>query len=342
MTVSTLSAGTHSLTAVYSGDRANLASTSAVVSQVVSLNPTTTTVMASVNPVTLGQPVTFTATVTGSSLTGTVQFLDGASSLATGVALAAGISAFTTSSLSVGTHSITAMYSGDSLNASSTSAMLREVVSPSGTPPVVTPPASISIPATEAGGARGNAWPLLAAFLVGGTAVDNVDPSPKRLAPLVSGNAVDNTSLFPVGTTAVTFRFQDASGNIGMANANVTVAIGTPRIAGSVAKVGTDPSGAIYVDVVLTNTGTGNARNLKINSLGFRTLSGTGTVTYNSALSPPLPIAIGNLDVGAAVITRVFLNVPGTATRISLTESGPVQDVLGSNYNYSTSEAFFP
>jgi hypothetical protein len=202
------------------------------------------------------------------------------------------------------------------------------------TPPVVTPPANISIPATEAGGARGSASPLLAAFLAGGTAVDNVDPSPARLAPQVGGSAVDNTTLFPVGMTTVTFRFQDSSGNIGAANATVTVAIGTPRITGSIAGVGTDPSGAIYANVVLTNTGTGNARSLQINSLVFRTLSGTGTVTYNSTLSPALPLAIGNLDVGAAVITRLFLNVPGTATRISITESGPVQDVLGTKFNY--------
>jgi hypothetical protein len=248
----------------------------------------------------------------------------------------------TPSPLSVGTHSITAVYSGDSANATSTSAVLGEkVVSPDTTPPVVTPPANISIPATEAGGARGGASLLLAAFLAGGTAVDNVDPSPVRLAPEVGGTPVDNTSLFPVGATSVAFRFQDASGNIGTAAATVTVTIGTPRITGSVGGIGTDESGAIYVNVVLTNTGTGNARNLTITSLTFRTLSGTGTVTYNST-SPSLPIAIGNLDVGTSVTTRVFLNVPGTATRISVTESGPVQDVLGTNYNYSTAEALVP
>lgn len=210
------------------------------------------------------------------------------------------------------------------------------------TPPVVTPPASISIPATEAGGARGSASPALAAFLAGGSAVASVGPSPTRLAPQVGGAAVDNTSLFPVGTTTVTFQFQDFVGNIGTATSTVTVAIGTPRITGSIAGVGTDPSGAIYANVVLTNTGSGNARNLRINSLVFRTLSGTGTVTYNSTLSPALPLAIGNLDVGAAVTIRVFLNVPGTVTRLSITENGPVQNVVGTNYNYSTAEGLVP
>ena len=91
------------------------------------------------------------------------------------------------------------------------------------TPPVVTPPDDLTVPATEAGGARGSASPTLAAFLIGGSAVDNVDPSPTRLSPQVGGVNVDNNTLFALGTTTVTFRFQDASGNIGTATANVTV-----------------------------------------------------------------------------------------------------------------------
>jgi hypothetical protein len=210
------------------------------------------------------------------------------------------------------------------------------------TPPVVTPPASISIPATQAGGATPNASPALAAFLAGATATSSSGPAPTALPPQVGGVPVTATTLFPVGTTTVTFSFQGSNGNVGSGTSTVTVSIGVPRITGSIAGVGNDPSGAVYVNVVLTNTGTGNARNLAINSFIFRTLSGTGTVTYNSALSPPLPISIGNLDVGNAVTTRVYLNIPSTVKRVSITESGPVQDVLGTNYNYSTAEAFVP
>jgi hypothetical protein len=162
------------------------------------------------------------------------------------------------------------------------------------------------------------------------------------LPPQAAGAPVNNATLFPVGTTTVTFLFQDHSGNVGSATATVTVTLGVPRITGSVAGFGADPSGAIYADIVLTNTGTGNARNLKINTLVFRTLSGTGTVTYDAALSPSLPLTIGNLDLGTPVTTRVYLNVPSTVLRLSLTESGPVQDVIGTNYNYSTAESFVP
>jgi len=276
----------------------------------------------------------------GSSPTGTIRFMDGTANLVPApITLSGAMAAVTLSTLSAGTHSITAVYSGDTSNAASTSAVLSEVVSAAAKPPVVTPPASISIPATQAGGATSSASPALAAFLAGGSAVASSGPSPTRLAPQVGGVSVSNSTLFPIGTTTVTFLFEDSSGNIGSATSTVTVAIGAPRITGSIAGVGTDPSGAIYVNVVLTNTGTGDGRNLQITSLVFRTLSGTGTVTYNSTLSPPLPITIGNLDVGMAVTTHVLLNVSGTATRISVTEDGPVQDVLGTNYTYSTAES---
>jgi hypothetical protein len=300
----------------------------------------TTTVSSSLNPATAGQSVTLTATVTGNGPTGTVQFLDGSVNLGALVSLAGGTATLTTATLSVATHPITAVYSGDAGNAPSTSAVLNEVISAA--LPVVTPPANISVPATQAGGATGSAWPALAAFLAGGSAVDTADPSPVRLAPQAGGAPASNSTLFPVGTTTVTFLFQDHSGSVGSATATVTVTVGIPRITGSVAGFGTDPSGAIYADIRLTNTGTGNARNLTINSLVFRTLSGTGTVTYDGALSPPLPLTIGNLDLGTPVTIRLYLNVPSTVLRLSITESGPVQDVSGNSYNYSTAESFVP
>ncbi len=342
-TTSTLSVGSHSITAVYSGDATNGTSTSAVLTEVVNLAGRTTTLVSSLNPATVGQAVTFIATVSGNGPTGTVQFVDGASNLGAPVTLTNATASVTSSALLSGTHPITAVYSGDSSNAASTSAILFELVSVTATGgPVVTPPASIVVPATEAGGARGSAWPALGLYLISGTAVSTLPSSPVRLPARIGGTVVDNSTLFPVGVTTVSFSFKDANGNIGTASSTVTVTTGTPRITGSVASVGTDPSGAIYVNVVLTNTGTGNARNLKINTLTFRTLSGTGAVTYNAALSPTLPLTIGKLDLGSPVTTRVYLNVPSTAARISITESGPVQNVSGTNYNYSTAESLVP
>jgi beta-lactam-binding protein with PASTA domain len=342
LTTSALSIGTHSITAVYSGDTANGPSTSPVVSKVVSPNTTIATVTSSLNPANTGQFVTFTASVTGGSPTGPVQFMDGTAKLLKPVVLFGGNASVTLAYSSSGTHSITAAYFGDENNSGSTSAILREVISAAAAPPVVLPPAAISIPASQAGGATSGAWPALAAFLAGATAASTVSPAPTQLVPEVGGVAVTSATLFPIGTTTVTFQFKDANGNIGSATSTVTVALGVPRVTGSSSGVGTDPSGAIYVKVVLTNTGTGNARNLKINTLVFRTLSGTGTPSYNTALSPSLPLTIGNLNVGASLTTTIYVNVPGTVTRMSITESGPVQDVTGTSYNYSTAEALIP
>jgi hypothetical protein len=183
---------------------------------------------------------------------------------------------------------------------------------------------------------------VLAAFLAAGSAVDAVDPSPARLNPQVAGMDVSNSTLFPLGTTLVTFRFQDASGNIGSATASVTVALGTPRLAATIVGKGRNASGVFYVDVQLTDTGTGNARSVKINQLAFRTLSGMGTVTYNAALSGSLPLALGSLDVGANTIVRLYLNVPSTVTRFSITETGTLQDVAGTSFGYSLAQSVIP
>ena len=90
-------------------------------------------------------------------------------------------------------------------------------------PPVVTAPSSITVNASEIGGARASAVPALAAFLSAGSAVDGVDQAPQRLSPTVGNQDASSSTLFPVGTTTVTFRYQDASFNIGTATADVTV-----------------------------------------------------------------------------------------------------------------------
>src|SRR3989442_8388491 len=93
-TTSSLSVGTHSNTANYTGDTNFNPSLSAAVSQVVNKCATTVTVASSANPSVFGQSVTFTATVTvpapGSGTpTGTVNFLDGATVIGSGTLSAA-------------------------------------------------------------------------------------------------------------------------------------------------------------------------------------------------------------------------------------------------------------
>ncbi|HZS46115.1 MAG TPA: Ig-like domain repeat protein [Blastocatellia bacterium] len=165
----TLSVGTHSITAVYGGDSTFAGSTSNTVNQVVNKAPSATALASSVNPSVFGQSVTFTATVTSAgpaisspggpvsrrvtktvdarttagravpnafgigTPTGTVTFFDGATPIGTGTLDGSGVATLTISTLSVGTHSITASYSGDGNFLASTSPAVSQVVNKANT-----------------------------------------------------------------------------------------------------------------------------------------------------------------------------------------------------------------
>ncbi|HEX3461686.1 MAG TPA: Ig-like domain-containing protein [Acidimicrobiales bacterium] len=115
-----LAPGTYTVTAIYSGDP-NFVTSTGTAKHVVNQDPTTTGVTSSVSPSVFGQPVTFTATVSANAPgagtpTGSVTFLDGGTPLGTqalnGVA-GNDQASITVSSLSVGTHAISAVYGAD-------------------------------------------------------------------------------------------------------------------------------------------------------------------------------------------------------------------------------------
>src|SRR5581483_9955938 len=118
ITVNTLSVGSHSISAVYSGDGQFNGSTSVTQTQVVNQASTSTAVATSVVPSFPGQSVTFTATATAvapgaGTPTGTVTFKDGANTLGTSPLNGSAVATFSTAALSVGQHVITATYNGD-------------------------------------------------------------------------------------------------------------------------------------------------------------------------------------------------------------------------------------
>jgi hypothetical protein len=124
----TLSVAVHSVTATYGGDTNNIGSTSTMLSQAVDQAVSSTALVSSANPSTYGQSVTFTVTVTGESPQGTVDFKDGGTTVCGAVALSAGQATCATSALSAATHSMTAVYNGDTGNAASTSPALSQTV----------------------------------------------------------------------------------------------------------------------------------------------------------------------------------------------------------------------
>jgi hypothetical protein len=127
--VTTLAVGPHSVTAAYSGDAHVSPSSGSLPTQIVTapgLHTTTTSLTSSLNPSTVGQPVTFTVVVsagaTAGTPTGSVTFtIDGVSEAPVPLQLINGSdqATFSLASLAKGTHTVSAAYSGDSSFAAS-------------------------------------------------------------------------------------------------------------------------------------------------------------------------------------------------------------------------------
>jgi len=114
---------------------------------------------------------------------------------------------------------------------------------------------------------------------------------------------------------------------------------GQPVISASVGSTGMQGAGVAFADVQLTNSGTGNAVGVQLQQVTAQPLSAGATVTYNSALSPPLPAAIGNLANGESRTVRLFFNVPSGPVRFTIRESGSLSDSLGNHLQFSISQA---
>ena len=145
LTTSSLSAGSHSITAKYIGDNNFKPSTSSAFTltinqpgtdpqsiSVENLIDTMTELTSPINKSTFGQPITFIAKIGTPSQgvkkpSGTVTFIDGNTQIGTET-VNSGQAILTTSSLSVGAHSITAKYIGDNNFKPSTSSILTLMI----------------------------------------------------------------------------------------------------------------------------------------------------------------------------------------------------------------------
>ena len=172
-TATALTGGSHSITAVYSGDTNYAGSTSSAVPVTVNTAATTTSVTANPATVTYGASTTLTATVSSTTATGSVVFKDGTTVLGSGT-VTNGVASFNAASLGGGTHSITAVYSGDTNYATSTSNAITVTVN------------TATLPATL------TATPLSAGF---GTGIN--------LTFTLSNNAATGTVLFKDGAATL-------------------------------------------------------------------------------------------------------------------------------------------
>jgi hypothetical protein len=172
---------------------------------------TTSGLTSSVNQPVYGQSVTFTADITANAPgsgtpTGTVTFLDGSSTLGTGV-LSGGVALLTTSGLAVGNQAITISYGGDANFIGSTSSTLTQTVGQDSTSTAVTTsvnPASsgqnVTFTAVVSAGSPGSGTPTgTVIFEDGGVSIGS--------GSLSGGVATFSTSGLSVGTHAITVAY---------------------------------------------------------------------------------------------------------------------------------------
>lgn len=127
-TSSSLAGGMHAVSASYAGDIGNTDAQSTTLYQQVNTLASQAALTSSANPARYGDSVVLSATITTELLGGHVDFHDGTTALCTHVALAGGTASCTVDNFTVGTHAITARYSGDGDTGASVSFALAQQV----------------------------------------------------------------------------------------------------------------------------------------------------------------------------------------------------------------------
>ncbi len=146
ITTSALAVGNHTITTNYAGDMNFKGSTGALTGnpQVINKANTNTVVTSAPNPSAFGSPVTLTATVSlqvpgVGTPTGIVTFMDGSTTLGTGLLNSSGQATYTISTLAVDSnHRIGAIFAGDTNFTESTSATWAQAVNKADTTTTVT------------------------------------------------------------------------------------------------------------------------------------------------------------------------------------------------------------
>jgi hypothetical protein len=185
-------------------DTTDYKSVSASVAFTVTKAQPTVSLLSSLNPVLKTNSVTLTATVSSSASTptGSVSFYDGTTLVSSGTLTAGGVATYTTSTLAIGTHSMTVTYSGDANFSSVTSSAVSQLVedfnlsvspAPAGTASPVLYPGSTATYVFNVGPSNGLNFPSAVTFTLSGLppgATGTLTP-----AALAAGSAGTNITL---------------------------------------------------------------------------------------------------------------------------------------------------
>jgi hypothetical protein len=178
---------------------------------------TTTTLGSSQNPSVFGQSTTFTATIQGTGApTGAVTFRDGTAQLGT-ANVTAGSAGMTISNLSMGTHSVTASYSGDSNFLPSTSSALTESAGKASTATNIATsanPSYLNQTVTFKASVRSQYGGIAT-----GTLIVKQGTTVLGTAALTNGQASYSTAYTTTGTRSITATYSGDSNNLGSTSA---------------------------------------------------------------------------------------------------------------------------
>lgn len=290
--VSSLPNGPNSITAVYQGDTADgiEGSTSTALSQDV-LAPSTFVLSSDLNPVYFQHNVTFTATVSSQAskaATGSVTFFDNGVQIGTGILSGnPAVAKFSTSSLALGSHPITASYAGDAYNSEAQSGTLNEVVTQEAFTLSVTP-AALTLKA----GTNGTLPVQITS--VGGYS-DTISFGCASLPAMVTCNFSPIVVKLPAGGTVTTSLVIDTNNPL---EGGVTAASRSAGGSGGMAAGFLLPFGAVFAGC-------------------FRRRRGAGMLTLLLALAVSaamlLPTGCGGISLSSAAPGTYKIQVSGTA-----------------------------
>ena len=321
-------------TAVYSGDGNFNGSNSTAATHTTS----SVSLRSSLNPSALGQAVTFTAVVTvgpvsAGSVSGTVQFSDGATVLGS-VNLSGEIAVFTTSALTGGSHNITAEYSGSGTFPPAQASYYQTVNAPVTLTIAAAPTAPVfGQPVVFTASVTAVASPGFAAPTGHVTWVDLASGALLGMAPLSSGTATLSLNSLAAGTHVVSVLYSgDTTWNYAGSTLTITVSRATSSSAVSIAIVSSQLTLTANVAAVAPATGTpaGSVQFLdtaKNAIVATATLSGgTGSATIRTG-------AVA--DVAGRPIAAVYSG----DSNFDGSKSAPLPAPVSAAWNYSGSFA---
>jgi hypothetical protein len=326
----------------------------------------TTSVSSSANPSVYGNSVTFTANVSPSEATGSVQFKDGTTNLGASVPVSGGQATFVTSALLAGSHSITAVFTATGSFSNSTSPALNQVVNAK----------PLTITATNQSKVYGNVMTpagteFTATGLIGTDAVTSVTlSSPGYVqAATVAGSPYVITPSAAVGSGLSNYTITYATGALTVTARPVTVTadaktktygaadpaftqqvtsgslVGSDTFSGALTRVTGENVGTYAIQQGSLTLGTNYAiafvsADLSITPATLTVAAQPQTKEYGSG-DPTLTYVTGGLkfsDTAASVLSGTLARLPGEIVAGSPYAIG--QGTLVANSNYTI--AFTP